>query len=113
MTAQTRNQEIAATIAQQLGGIGRLSTMCGARDFVAVEDGLRMKLGSGATGKKGMVTHLTVTLTPEDLYDVKTQRVRGGTVTDLETVEGIFADMLMNTFEAMTGMYLTFNARRA
>lgn len=108
----TENQQIAETIAQQLGGLHRLKVMTGSKDFVAVEKGLRFKIGSGARSKtNGTVTHITITLTPADLYDVKTIRVRGTTVTEVESVEGIYNDQLMDTFEAMTGMYLTFSAR--
>jgi hypothetical protein len=105
MKNTTRSQEIAHTIAQQLGGLGRLAMMVGAKNFVALESGLTMKLGKGA---KDGITHLTVTLDADDTYTVRFQRVYGTKVTEKGTTEGAYADMLTNLFESTTGFYLSF-----
>lgn len=44
----TRNQEIAQTILQQLGG-NHFAVMTGAKNFVAIENGLRFQIGRNAT----------------------------------------------------------------
>lgn len=44
----TRNQEIAQTILQQLGG-HQFTVMTGAKNFVAIENGLRFQIGRNAT----------------------------------------------------------------
>jgi hypothetical protein len=98
-----RNQDIATTILNQLGGMRRVQAMTGAKNFVAIEDGLTFKVGRNANG----VTHFTVRLTPADVYDVVSQRVHGRKVTEKARADGIYADMLRDTFEAHTGMYLT------
>jgi hypothetical protein len=44
----TRNQEIAQTILQQLGG-HHFTVMTGAKNFVAIDNGLRFQIGRNAT----------------------------------------------------------------
>lgn len=109
-----RNQEIATTIATQLGGLGRLKAMCGAKDFVAVENGLQMKLPSNMakcmkTGES--FTHLVITLTPADLYRMESVRCRmtKGVLTRkvVRVEDGVYNDSLCAMFEDMTGMYLS------
>lgn len=103
-TTETR-QEIAQTIAQQLGGTRRLAMMIGAKNFVALESGLTFKIGKGA---KDGITHVTVTLTADDLYTVRFQRCWGHKVTEKGLTEGAYADMLVDLFESATGFYLSF-----
>jgi hypothetical protein len=103
----TRNQEIAAVIVQQLGGMGRLCAMTGAKDFVAIENGVSFGIGKNAKG----VNKVRIVLTAQDLYDVEFGAVR--TVKLMPTykvkssTEGVYCDMLKAAFEAATGMYLT------
>jgi len=99
------SQQIAQTIADQLGGTRKLSMMVGAKNFVALESGLTFKLGKGA---KDGITHVTVELTADDLYTVRFQRVWGHKVTEKGTTEGAYADMLTDLFESATGFYLSF-----
>ena len=99
------SQQIAQTIADQLGGTRKLSMMVGAKNFVALESGLTFKLGKGA---KDGITHLTVTLDADDTYTVRFQRVWGHKVTEKGTTEGAYADMLTDLFESATGFYLSF-----
>lgn len=109
-----RNKEIAETIAMQLGGLGRLKAMCGAKDFAAIDNGLQMKLPSNMakcmkTGES--FSHLTITLTPDDLYRMESIRVRMGktgvTRKVVRVEEGVYNDSLCAMFEDMTGMYLS------
>lgn len=102
---KNNSQEIATTIANQLGGIRRLSLMVGAKNFVALEAGLTFKLGKGA---KDGITHLTVTLDADDTYTVRFQRVWGHRVTEKGTTDGAYCDQLVSLFESTTGFYLSF-----
>ncbi len=107
----TRNQEIASVILQQLGGQGRLCAMTGAKDFVAIENGLQFGIGKNAKG----VNKVRIVLNGDDLYDVEfgvCRRVKGVMgYKVLAATEGAYNDMLMDLFEQATGMYLTLVPR--
>jgi len=96
----TTNQQIAQTILDQLGG-NRFAAMTGAKNFVAIENGITMKLGRSASG----ITHMTVMLDASDTYTVRFQRVHGVKVTEKGTTEGVYAEMLRDIFESATGMF--------
>lgn len=105
MQNSSTQQDIAQTIAQQLGGTRRLAMMVGAKNFVALEAGLTFKIGKGA---KDGITHCTVTLDADDTYTVRFQRAWGHKVTEKGTTDGVYCDMLVGIFENRTGMYLSF-----
>ena len=90
---------IAQTILAQLGG-SCFVAMTGARNFIAIERGLTLKLGRGAHNG---ITHVTITLDASDTYTVRFQRVHGAKVTEKGTYEGIYVDMLRGTFTQATG----------
>lgn len=104
MSNATDNMQVAETILSQMGGARRLSVMIGAKNFVAVEQGLTFKMGKGA---KDGITHCTVTLAADDTYTVRFQRVWGHKVTEKGTTEGVYCDMLRDIFEDRTGFYLS------
>lgn len=97
----TRNQEIAKIILDQLGG-RRFVGMTGAKDFVAIERGLRMRLPSNLT--RDRITHFTVTLNGNDTYKVEAHKVRGLTSKEMARVDECYCDQLREAFEDMTGM---------
>lgn len=103
----TRNQEIAKIILQQLGGTGRLNIMTGAKNFVAIENGVRFNIGRNAKG----VNVVTIVLNASDTYDVEFGAARRVKLEMRYTVkdrtEGAYVDMLKPIFENATGMYLT------
>lgn len=98
----TRNQEIAQIILEQLGG-RRFLGMTGAKDLVAVERGLRMRLPSNLT--KQRITHFTVTLNGNDTYKVEAHKVRGIQSKEMARVDECYCDQLRDAFEDMTGLY--------
>lgn len=104
---------VANTIATQLGGIGRLRTLCGAKQFIGSEDSLAIHLPPSST--KGRADRIVIRLNADDLYEVRTMKFVRRTLecVTLETREGVFCDNLMDVFEDMTGLFLTFSARRA
>lgn len=108
----TRNQEIAATILEQLGG-RRFLVITGSKQPVAIENGLSLRLAKNKTN----ANILTIKLTPADLYDVEFKYLAVGKngVTDktIEKSEGIYAEQLQDIFERVTGLYTTLTPRRA
>jgi hypothetical protein len=103
----TRNQEIAQTILQQFGGRNRLSAMTGAKNFVAIENGLQFSIGRNAGG----INIVIIKLRGDDTYDVEFGAARRVKLemryTIKDRTEGAYADMLKPLFEKATGMYLT------
>lgn len=90
---------IAETIRTQIGG--KALFMLGAKSLVAVDNGLRFKVGKNAKG----VTHVTIILEPSDTYTVMFHRIWGSKVTLKARCEDIYVDMLHAAIEEHTGMY--------
>lgn len=107
----TDNQQIATTIAHQLGGQRRLAVMTGAKDFVAIERGLQFHLPSGFA--KDKINNVRVVLADNDTYTVEFgvigRRKPDFTYpfTVLETTEGVYGDMLRDVVATRTGLDLT------
>lgn len=101
----TRNQEIATTILQQLGGAGRLRMMTGAYNFVAIENGVSFRI------KNPKANYIKVTLNGLDLYDLEVGRVRGMTYKVVSEQKNLYFDMLKPAIEKATGMYLSLFAK--
>jgi hypothetical protein len=98
-----RNQQIAQTILQQIGGQRRLVLMTGAKHFVAIESGLQFKIGGGA---KNGINCVRITLTPMDEYKVEFLRVRGMTCKTFSERGDAHAEDLSALFEKETGFTL-------
>lgn len=96
-----KNMQIAETIRQQLGG-GRFQAMTGARDFMAIEDGLQFRLP--ANFARDGVNVVRIKLMPTDTYQVRFLKVRATKVWECGTFENIYADSLQRTFKDRTGL---------
>lgn len=109
------NMAIAETIRQQLGG-GRFTAMTGAKNFVAIDNGLRFRIGRNAS-KANMVE---ITLNGLDLYDIKfikytpysfkikadgTFKETKESVKTVAEFSDYYGDMLQAVFTKVTGMY--------
>lgn len=103
---------VANTIAEQIGN--RAFVMMGAKNLLGSESHLQFKIGTNC--KK--VTHVTVTLTSDDLYTVRFDRVtkigfnaKTGAVTggvkQLQEVEGVDVGQLHRIISEGTGLYLS------
>lgn len=94
----TTNQEVAKTIASQIGNLA--FNMIGAANLACGEmnggPALSFKIKASRTHK-----YCTVTLKGDDTYTVKFQSVNGNTVSEHE---GIYADMLTNVIGQETGL---------
>ncbi len=100
LTTEERKQ-IADTILAQLGG-GRFVAMTGAKSFSFDETGaLGMRIGRNSKS----INYLKISLTADDLYTMEFKRIRGTKVTDVNTFEGVYCDMLQELFTEATGLY--------
>ena len=111
---QTRNEQIANEIFHQIGG-HRFTIMTGAKDFFAIENGLRFKIGRNAS----KANRVEITLNAMDLYDMRFYRLTGGNLnknyewvpvkeTEVKTYNDIFFDQLQDLFTETTGLYTHF-----
>lgn len=89
----------ASIILQQLGD-HRFRAMTGAKDLLALEDGLQFKVGANAQ----KVTAVRITLDATDLYMVQFYRGRGLNMVEAAAVTMVDAAALRGVFEEHTGM---------
>ena len=95
--------KVAEMIIKQLGGIGRLQAMIGAKDFVGGPDKVQFKWKAKAANKANC---LVVKLTPADEYEVEFWKIRGFKM-DKVSEHPAFAGTLKELFERETGLYLS------
>ena len=95
--------EVGREIARQIGNIAL--SMMGAKQLTAGDNSLSFRLGRGATGS---ATHVTVTLTPADLYTVELLRctVNHGR-REVARAEMVYAESLNATIAGLTGFALS------
>lgn len=100
---------VATTILQQLGG-RRFAMMTGSKDFMKADNGntLMMRLARNKTS----ANRLSITyMEGEDLYKMRFYRVTTSRKTfetktkDIKVLEGVYCDMLEDTFTSVTGLY--------
>jgi hypothetical protein len=108
----TRNQEIATTILQQLGG-NRFLVITGSKSPTAIVNGLTLRLAKNKT----RANVLKIVLTPADDYEIEFKYLafgKGG-VTEkvVRNFDGIQFDQLQDIFEEVTGLYTSLTPRRA
>jgi len=112
MAQQMSKQEhlqVASTIAQQMGGTGRLKAMVGAHNLVFLSDTRDGGLAFDFKGSR-KANKIRVELDRgADLYNVKLYKYnhRTGEIKTVYEGEGIYFDMLIDIFEMHTGLYLT------
>ena len=102
------SKQIAITVAQQMGGFGRLSAMVNGRDWLTLEHGIQFTF----SGKRG-VNKCLVMLDDMDTYTMqfwycKTMRKAPWVVSDMKKeYTGVYNDILVELFEKYTGLYLS------
>jgi hypothetical protein len=101
--AQGGNTQVAQTIAEQLGGTGRLKMMTGAYNFGTSGNNLTFRIKNSFK-----VNYVRITLNGKDLYDLQFGRVSGTKFTIVKEYSDIYNDQLIELFEQTTGMYLRF-----
>ena len=114
-----RNHEIATTILQQLGG-NRFVAFTGAKEFIAIDNGLQFKIGRNAS----KTNRIKITLNGADLYDMEFIKYRPFSVKvdhkkgEVKTIEeksetvrefnDVYFDQLQDLFTEVTGLYTHF-----
>lgn len=88
---------VAKTIATQIGN--RAFFMLGARDLVAVEQGLQFAIRGTKVANK-----VRVVLAGDDTYTVEFWKCRGLNQKLVSSREGVYVDRLHATIEAQTGL---------
>ena len=92
---------VANEIYRQLGG-NNFAVMTGAKNFIDLENGIRMKIGRNKTNHNWM----EVTLNSLDLYDVAFAKLtKLGERKSLKEYKNVYNDSLVELFERHTGMY--------
>lgn len=94
------DQTVALEILRQLGG-NRFKVMTGAESFSSGEKMLSFRLKSNPKKIKGV----RITLDPSDTYTMEFLSIRNMEVKTVSKAEGIYCDMLQETFTDHTGLY--------
>jgi len=98
--------ETAKTILSQLGG-NKFIAMTGAKQLVALDNGIRFKIGRNATS----TNTVTIELNGKDLYNMKFERVSMSRKTYditrkvINFKDDVYCDQMANMFTEVTGMY--------
>lgn len=105
----TNNQHIAQIILDQLGN-GRFAAMTGAKNFVAIENGLQFDLPRSRGFVKDGINRIHVILDPSDTYTVKGIKYNNRKFECVEVAKEsyVYCDYLQETFEDMTGLLTCF-----
>ncbi|CAH0531123.1 hypothetical protein [Vibrio hippocampi] len=101
----TNNQIIAKTILEQLGG-GRFMAMTGAKNMVAIENGLQFDLPRTRHYVKDGINKVQVVLNPSDTYTVLGLKwmPRKYEFKELANQSGVYGDTLQAVFTDITGL---------
>ena len=92
---------VANEIYRTLGG-HKIVVMTGAKNFIDLKNGIRMKIGRNKTNANWM----EITLNSLDLYDVAFAKLtRLGERKSLKEYKNVYNDSLVSLFESHTGMY--------
>lgn len=101
------NIELANIILQQLGG-GRFAVMTGAKNMVAIKNGLQFDLPKTRGYVKDGISRLHIVLNASDTYTVKAYKIVRYEAKEIAEEQGIYCDMLRDIFEEMTGLRTSF-----
>ena len=91
----------AEEVLQQLGG-RKFIAMTGAKNFVKndKEKSITFKVPRAKSG----ITHIKITLTSMDVYNVEFISVRGTNIKTVKEVKGVYNDQLQSIFTQYTGL---------
>ena len=105
-------KNIASVIISQLGGYGKLKAMINARDLIfGMNEEKNYYLNFKFSGSK-KYNYCKITLNFMDLYNIKFYKMRKKDFLMVESntkkINDLYNDMLINTFEENTELYLSF-----
>ncbi len=92
---------VADTIAAQMGGYGRLRAFLGADQFVAMQDGLKIRFKGSPKANT-----VVVKLMPDDTYDMDFYKARGLNYPLVASIQGLYAEQLRHAFTSFTGLFI-------
>jgi hypothetical protein len=96
----------ASTLLRQMGGMGRLVAMTGAKDFLRTErDGIPALAFKFKGSPKA--NYVAILLDPSDTYTLHFGKIVKYDLKPTGTFEGVYADRLKSVFEDFTGLYLS------
>ena len=111
---ESSDKAVAMTIIKQMGGMGRLKAMVGAKDFLSYSAASESEHGEGLGGvafkfakSKGKPDYVKIILDPSDTYTVTFGNVRGYQLKNEDKTSGVYASNLRDLFERKTGLYLS------
>ena len=100
-------RQISETTLRQLGG-KRFKCMTGAKNFGYSGKTLSFSLPAKPGFTKDGITHVKITLTPADLYQMEFLRVRKGKqgygIDHVATIDDVYFDQLQELFTQYTGL---------
>ncbi|MCP4573243.1 MAG: hypothetical protein GY838_12890 [bacterium] len=102
MAAKEAARRRAETIIEQLGGLGRLQAMTGAKGFAYDEHNLSFKFPN----RRGP-NYCKVTLEIDDTYTMLFGRIRKNILTQRRQLVGVYGEDLIPAFEDKTGLRLS------
>lgn len=97
------NQIIAQNILTVIGSQSRLSAMIGAKDFVAIDNGLQF----GLKRVSNKINKIIIRLNSMDTYDIELGNfnMRKLEYKTVEVINHVYADQLKSILENKTGLY--------
>lgn len=96
--------DVGKTILEQMGGIGRLRAMTGAKDFVTYPDGVAFKFPNRQRSK-GNYVKVVWNRGPDD-YTMEFQNLTSTTAKKVKTYKNIGVEKLIELFQKQTGLFL-------
>lgn len=93
---------LAKEILAQMGGVGRITAMTGAKNFVAGNNYVSFQFPN----RRGP-NYVKITLTSLDLYDMEFGRIVKWDLKNKKTINGVYNDQLKPIFEKETGLRLS------
>lgn len=91
--------KVANIVLQQLGA-ARFRAMTGAKNIVALENGIQFSLPRAKDG----INKVVIKLNPQDTYDIEYWRIRGATFKKVKESKNIGIENLRATFTRDTGL---------
>jgi DNA-directed RNA polymerase subunit RPC12/RpoP len=101
------HEDVSDTIVSQMGGMGKLKAMLGAK-VGKVPNGIAIRWPNKQASRGNYVE---VVLNGQDLYDMTFFSIRAGEKKEVKRYPGVANDQLISTFEQQSGWYLSLGGR--
>lgn len=98
------SKQVAQTILKQMGGVGKLQAMIGAKQFVSLNEPPGVQFGF--SNRKGP-NKVVIKLNGKDLYDVEFWKIKKFDFNKVDEANDVYAEHLKSVFEEATGLYLS------